>query len=291
MSAPTILQRIVASKREEVERQQKLVPSRELEARIKEAGPTRPFLESLSADCVSVIAEIKQASPSKGRLVQRFDPVATARAYEEGKASAVSVLTDGPFFGGSLSFLPPVREVCSRPLLRKDFIIDPYQVLETRAWGADALLLIVAILSDAQLSELLALAASLDLDALVEVHTARELERALAAGARLVGVNNRNLHTFETSLDTTLQLARQVPEDVVLISESGIFSREDVVRVAEAGADGVLVGESLMRHPEPRRFLAELRTVPRRRRLLQGSAACEGGTNALSRLTEGTGAP
>lgn len=267
MSTPTILEKIVASKQQEVERQKELVPLRYLQARIQEAGPVRPFRESLRGSHVSVIAEIKKASPSKGRLVRQFDPVATARVYEEGGASAVSVLTDGPFFGGSLSFLPQVREVCSRPLLRKDFIIDPYQVVETRAWRADALLLIVAILSDAQLSELLSLAASLDLDALVEVHTEEELERALATGATLVGINNRNLHTFETSLETTLQLARRVPPEIVLISESGIFSQDDVEQVAAGGVDGILVGESLMRHPRPQQLLAELRSVRRRPRV------------------------
>lgn len=265
MGAASVLERILEEKQEEVARQKRLIPQRYLEARIREDASLRPFAEALRGEHVAVIAEVKQASPSKGLLVRSFDPAAIAAQYEEGGAAAVSVLTDTPFFLGHLEHLPQVRTVTTRPVLRKDFIIDVYQVYESRAWRADALLLIVAALEQSQLEELMAATRELGMDALVEVHTAAELERALAAGARVIGINNRDLRTFETRLETTEALAPHVPEDVVLVSESGIAHAGDVQRLARCGIDGVLVGEHLMRHPQPAALLKELAAVPRQR--------------------------
>lgn len=263
MGGGTILDKILATKRREVARQKQLVPQRYLEARIREASPPRPFRDGLRGEHVAVIAEVKRASPSKGILAPNFDPVAVARRYEAGGAAAVSVLTDEPYFGGELAFLPRVKDVTSKPVLRKDFIIDPYQVWEARAWRADALLLIVAALKPDELRSLLALTWELGMEALVEVHTERELDVALEAGARVVGINNRNLATFETGLEVTEALAPRVPGSVILVSESGIASADDAARVARAGADAVLVGESLMRHPDPEQLLREMASVPR----------------------------
>lgn len=263
MGEGTILDKILATKRREVARQKQLVPQRYLEARIREAPAPRPFRQQLRGEKVAVIAEVKRASPSKGILAPHFDPEAVARRYEAGGAAAISVLTDEPYFGGELAFLPRVKEVTSKPVLRKDFIIDPYQVWEARAWRADALLLIVSALEPPQLRSLLELTWELNMEALVEVHTEPELEVALEAGARVVGINNRNLATFDTGLEVTEALAPLVPGSVVLVSESGIGSATDVARVARAGADAVLVGESLMRHPDAEQLLKALASVPR----------------------------
>lgn len=263
MGGETILDRILAAKAEEVARHKRQVPQGELEERARQAPAARPFAEALRGERVAVIAEVKRASPSKGILAPDFDPVGTAGAYARGGAAAVSVLTDEPFFGGSLEFLPRVREVFPGPLLRKDFITDPYQVVEARAWGADALLLIASVLDRPRLADLLALTREWGMEALVEVHTAEEVERSLAAGARVVGVNNRDLRTFYTDLAVTEKLAVLVPEDVILVSESGIGSRADVERVARAGIDAVLVGESLMRQGDPEGLLREMAQVVR----------------------------
>lgn len=247
-----ILDRIVTHKRAEVNRQKSLVPQRFLEARIRENRPALPLIESLLAPAspAHLIAEVKRASPSKGVIRADFHPTKIARTYEAHGAAAISVLTDEEFFGGSLDYLAQVRAAVSVPLLRKEFIIDAYQIYESRAWRADAILLIVACLEPSQLGEYLALASELGLDALVEVHDEAELSTALAAGAQLIGVNNRNLHTFDTRLDVTLRLAGQLPPGTPLVSESGIFTRADVLRVAEAGACAVLVGEALMREDD-----------------------------------------
>lgn len=263
MAGETILDRIVAAKAEEVARRKDRVPLGELEERARQAPPVRPFAGALRGERVAVIAEVKRASPSKGILAPDFDPVRTAGAYARGGAAAVSVLTDEPFFGGSLEFLPRVRDVFPGPLLRKDFITDPYQVVEARAWGADALLLIASVLDRPRLADLLALTREWGMEALVEVHTAGEVERSLAAGARVVGINNRDLRTFHTDLAVTEELAALVPADVILVSESGIGSREDVERVARAGIDAILVGESLMRQGDPEGLLRDMAGVVR----------------------------
>ena len=263
MTAETFLTKILAHKRAEVARQRADVPLAELVRRAEAAPPPRPFAAALRRPGrPALIAEVKQASPSRGVLIENFDPLALARTYAASGASAISVLTDARFFQGSLAFLEGIRSTLGAarrgeppraiPLLRKDFIIDPYQVYEARAAGADALLLIVAALDDEPLGALLALTHELGMQALVEVHDEAELERALAAGAQVVGVNNRDLHSFTTSLDTTARIAARLPAAgrPLLVSESGIFTREDVARVHAWGADAILVGEALVTAPD-----------------------------------------
>jgi indole-3-glycerol phosphate synthase len=232
----------------------------ELRERAVEAPPVRSLEAALrGATGMAVIAEVKRRSPSAGMLAEDVDPVARARAYERGGAAAASVLTDAAHFGGSLDDLTAIRAAgVGIPLLRKDFILDEYGVVEARAAGADALLLIAGALDDRQLGELLAVAAELGMDALVEVHDAAELDRVLATPARLVGINNRDLTSFETSLDATLQLAPRVPADRLVVSESAISSPEHVRQVREAGARAVLVGTALMRSGNPADTIAEL---------------------------------
>jgi indole-3-glycerol phosphate synthase len=205
-----------------------------------------------------VIAEIKKASPSKGVLREHFNPVAIAKSYAANGATCLSILTDADFFQGSEKYLMQARSACSLPVLRKDFIIDPYQVYESRAINADCILLIVAALDDAMLAELLALAHQLGMDALVEVHDEAELERALASGAKLIGINNRSLHTFETTLDTTLRMLAQVPADRLVVTESGILTPADVKLMRDHGVHAFLVGEAFMRAEDPGARLAEL---------------------------------
>ncbi len=256
----TVLTRILESKRAEVAACQARLPERELRARLRDLPPTRGFLNALrrTPNPIALIAELKRASPSKGVIRSQFDPLAIARRYHEAGADALSVLTDEPFFGGRLEFLNLIRPQVPLPLLRKDFIVDPYQIYESRVMGADAILLIVAAIeSDSALREWRELAESLGLDALVEVHTASELERALASGATLIGVNNRDLHTFETSLQTTFDLLPRVPADCLLVSESGIETAEQVRALQQAGVKAILVGETLMRANDPRPLIAE----------------------------------
>jgi indole-3-glycerol phosphate synthase len=212
----------------------------------------------VSAGQAAVIAEIKKASPSKGILRENFEPSAIARSYEQGGAACLSVLTDVDFFQGADEYLRQARAACSLPVIRKDFFVDPYQVYEARTLGADCILLIVAALSDAMLMELLQLASHLQMDALVEVHDAKEMERALAAPTTLIGVNNRNLRTFATTLDTTLELLSGFPDDRLLVTESGIHSRDDVQRMRNKGVHVFLVGEAFMKAGEPGEKLAEL---------------------------------
>jgi indole-3-glycerol phosphate synthase len=255
----TILDRIVARKRQDLVEAQARVPHRDLQHRLSTAPPIRPFREALARPGgVRIIAEIKKASPSAGVLREDFDPVAIARTYEQHGAACISVLTDEPFFQGSLAYLQAVREVVGLPILRKDFLIDPYQVLEARVAGADAVLLIAEILDDATLSCLLREARALGMAALVEIHDAENLPRVLQAGARLVGVNNRNLRTFHTSLEHTLTIARDLPGEVCLVSESGIHTHADIKRLMAAGVRAVLIGESLMRAADIGRKLDEL---------------------------------
>jgi indole-3-glycerol phosphate synthase len=257
--ASDILARIVAVKHEEIAAARALRSHasllEEASARRAADGPPRGFEAALRARLAAgqagVIAEVKKASPSKGVLREDFDPAAIARAYEGGGAACLSVLTDERFFQGSTAFLEQARAACTLPVLRKDFLVDPYQVAQAAAMGADCVLLIVACLSDAQLAELEACAHGLGMDVLVEVHDAAELERALALKTALVGVNNRNLRTFEVTLDTTLGLLGHVGPERLLVTESGILSRADVTRMRAAGVHAFLVGEAFMRAPDP----------------------------------------
>jgi len=256
-----ILAEILDHKRRELEAAREREAPEVLERRAAAAPHVpRGFRAALaSGPRPRVVAELKRRSPSRGEIRRTFDPVACAKAYAEAGAAAVSVLTDERFFGGSLADLGAVRAAVGLPLLRKDFVIDPYQVDEARVAGADAVLLIAAALPPDVLAALRARAAERGLDALVEVHDQAQLDAALAAGADLVGINNRDLRTFRVDLATTERLASRVPEEVVLVAESGIFERADVERLERAGARGVLVGEALMREPDPGRALRRLR--------------------------------
>jgi len=257
-----ILQRILARKHEEIAARSAQLPRALLETRIAQAPPLRGFADAIAAKIgaglPAVIAEVKKASPSKGVIRPDFDPAAIARSYEAGGAACLSVLTDVDFFQGDDAYLQQARAACALPVLRKDFVIDPYQVLEARTLGADCILLIVAALDDRRMAELAMLAADLGMDVLVEVHDIDELERALQVPARLLGINNRNLRTFEVSLDTTLALRDAVPRDRILVTESGISAPADVQRMREAGVDAFLVGETFMRDPHPGAALQRL---------------------------------
>jgi indole-3-glycerol phosphate synthase len=257
-----ILRKILARKVEEIRERSARVSLHELSARIDDASPVRGFVAALeskiAAGHAGVIAEVKKASPSKGVMRPDFHPAEIARSYAAGGAACLSVLTDVDFFQGADVYLREARSACPLPVLRKDFTIDPYQVYEARALGADCILLIVAALGDAALVELAELAGELGMDVLVEVHDGEELERALATPARLIGINNRNLRTFETSLDTTLNLRSRVPADRLLVTESGIVTREDVARMRAADVHAFLVGETFMRAQDPG---AELRRL------------------------------
>lgn len=247
---PDILARICRAKRAEIEALSQLGRA-ELLAAAAVQGPARPFRAALSeAPGVALIAEIKKASPSAGVIRPDFDPVQLARAYERAGAAGISVLTDRQFFQGSPRHLEQVREAVPLPALRKDFVLDPLQVVETRALGADACLLIAAALERPALVELMATARELGMDPLVEVHDERELDLALEAGADLVGINNRDLRTFQVNIATTERLAPAVPDGVLLVAESGIRARADVERLKACGVKAVLVGESLMRAPD-----------------------------------------
>jgi indole-3-glycerol phosphate synthase len=249
-----VLARIAAYKREEVAARKAQAPLQEMEARAAAAPAPRGFAEALrDGACPSrpaLIAEIKKASPSKGLIRLDFDPPALARAYGAGGAACLSVLTDAPSFAGDDAFLGAAREATTLPCLRKDFLLDPWQVAESRALGADCILVILAMIDDALAADLLAEAARFDMDALVEVHDATEMARAGALGARLVGVNNRDLRSFAVDLAVTERLAGARPPGSLLVAESGIFTPADAARCAAAGASAVLVGESLMRQAD-----------------------------------------
>jgi indole-3-glycerol phosphate synthase len=257
-----ILDRILARKVEEIGERSARLPLAELISRSAEMGDTRGFSAAidakLDAGLAAVIAEVKKASPSKGVIRPDFHPADIARSYEAGGAACLSVLTDVDFFQGSEAYLREARAACSLPVLRKDFVIDPYQVYESRAMGADCILLIVAALDDSVMMDLALLAADLGMDVLAEVHNEEELELALAAPVPLIGVNNRNLRTFETSLDTTTRLRDMVDVDRVLVAESGIHKPEDVQFLRAAGVHAFLVGEAFMRAADPG---AELRRL------------------------------
>ena len=256
----SILDEIVRDKRQEIARRQAATPRAELERRAAQAGPARDFEGALQPmpGRARLIAEVKRASPSRGVLARDLDPLALARSYAAAGADAISVLTDEKYFQGSLDLLAPIRAAVPVPLLRKDFTLDEYQLWESRAAGADAVLLIVAILPPARLRDLTAAAKGLGLAALVECHTAGELDAALGAGARIVGINNRDLRTFETRIETTLELLPLIPPGPIVVSESGFFTGDQVRRVVDAGAHAVLVGEGLVRAVDVGAKLREL---------------------------------
>ena len=259
---PDILRRILARKVEEVDERRRQLPLAELESRLAEPSQLRGFAAALDSRIAegqaAVIAEIKKASPSKGVLRADFDPAAIAASYARGGAACLSVLTDVDFFQGADDFLQQARAACPLPVLRKDFMLDPYQVVEARAIGADCILLIVAALEDARMQELAELAQTLNMDVLVEVHDAAELERALRLPCRLIGINNRDLRSFDVSLNTTLELLSEIPGDRLVVTESGIHTPADVALMREHGVHAFLVGEAFMRAEAPGEKLAEL---------------------------------
>lgn len=259
---PDILKRILRRKAEEIVARCERVSLRSMSERAEAASPPRGFVQALEASVdagrPAIIAEIKKASPSQGVIRPDFDPAAIARSYAVAGASCLSVLTDVDFFQGADAYLQAAREACGLPVLRKDFVIDPYQVYEARALGADCILLIVAALGDAQLRELGGLAMHLDMDVLVEVHDAEELDRALQLPLPMIGINNRDLRSFDTRLETTLELLPQIPADRLIVTESGIHTPADVARMREHGVNAFLVGEAFMKAPEPGEKLREL---------------------------------
>lgn len=264
MSSPAadILQKILARKVEELRARSAALPLPELTQQLQASSPVRGFMAAIenkiAAGQSAVIAEIKKASPSKGVIRPDFHPADIARSYEAGGAACLSVLTDVDFFQGSDEYLKQARNACALPVLRKDFIIDPYQVYEARLIGADCILLIVAALGDAQLGELASLAHQLDMDVLMEVHDREELERALQIPGRLIGINNRNLRTFETRLQTTTELLHMIPDDRIVVTESAIHTPADVRFMREHGVNAFLVGEAFMREADPGTKLREL---------------------------------
>jgi indole-3-glycerol phosphate synthase len=253
-----ILQRILARKRERLIEAQKQSPFGELLATMPTSFGTGRFIRPLQNEGINVIAEIKRRSPSKGIIRENFDPSAIARNYAMNGAAAISVLTEEDFFAGSLDFLRTVDEVTDRPLLRKDFIFDQYQVYEAAHAGADAILLIVAMMDGSQLNDLLQTSNGLGLDALVEVHDLADVERALKCDVRLLGVNNRDLRTFETKIETSLDLAGELPKSITLVSESGIRTREDIDRLRAVGFNAFLIGEELLRADDEGKALRDL---------------------------------
>ena len=261
-NTPDILRKIIARKHEEVAQRSASVSLLTLRARAADQPPSRPFATALAnkiaAGKSAVIAEIKRTSPSKGIIREHFDPSAIARSYEQAGAACLSVLTDVDFFGGSDQALISARSATNLPVIRKDFMIAPYQVVEARVIGADCVLLIVAALDDDRLTELNSLASELDMDVLIEVHNEAELARAARLKPTLLGVNNRDLHTFHTTLDVTYQLQAQVPATSLLVTESGINNQADVQAMRARGVNAFLVGEAFMRAADPGRALVEL---------------------------------
>jgi indole-3-glycerol phosphate synthase len=247
----TILERILEVKQAEIAAARERISISSLEETARQAGPPRDFVAALRRRSPAVIAEIKKASPSRGVLRAAFDPAAIARSYERAGAACLSVLTDREFFQGAPEHLAAARAACALPVLRKDFVVDPYQVLESRALGADCILLIAACLSPEAMARLEDAADALGMAVLVEVHDARELEAALALHTPLIGINNRNLKTFETRLETTLDLLERVPEGRTVVTESGILAPDDVARMRAAGVGAFLVGEAFMRADDP----------------------------------------
>lgn len=262
--ADNVLSRIIDHKRTEIAEAQRLRPAAELEQRIAQAPPVRDFVAALqAAPDIGLIAEIKKASPSAGIIRPDFDPVAIARIYEQHGASCLSVLTDERFFQGHLDYLRQIRAAVQIPVLRKDFLIDRYQVLEARAAGADCILLIAECLDDCHLRDLYFYASELGMESLIEIYDPENLDRVLKLEPALLGVNNRDLRTFVTDLDHTVRLASQIPNTTLLVSESGIRTRADIDRVKHAGARAILVGETLMRNPDLGSAVDELLAVSR----------------------------
>ena len=259
---PDILKKILARKVEEISESIKKLSLHDLVEQAKDASPVRGFVDHIRSKInqgqSAVIAEIKKASPSKGVIRENFDPASIAASYEQGGAACLSVLTDVDFFQGSSEYLKQARSACSLPVIRKDFIIDPYQVYEARAMSADCILLIVAALADDKLQELVALAHQLGMDVLVEVHDAEELERALCLPVSLIGINNRNLRTFEISLQTTINLLDKIPPEKIVVTESGILSKENVELMKSHNVNAFLVGEAFMRVDDPGLGLSSL---------------------------------
>ena len=254
-----ILDDIIANKKEELAETKRRFSFADIRRKAADAQPARGFGKALEAgNGIRLIAEVKKASPSKGVIREDFDPISIAGIYQQSGAACLSVLTEQKFFQGKLEYLGEIRNSVSLPLLRKDFIIDEYQIFEARAAGADAMLLIAACLEKQQLSDYIGLAKETGLDVLVESHTYRELDKALLSGASLVGINNRDLTTFSVSLQTTLDLLNDIPDDRVVVSESGINTRGDVTMLEKAGVDAILVGESLMREKDIGKKVREL---------------------------------
>ena len=258
----TILDRIVEARRAAVEHRKKVVPLPVLKLAVKRNAPPRDFAAALSRDALNVIAELKQASPSRGVLREDFPVEALAAGFEQAGAAALSVLTEEQFFQGALVHVTAARKKTALPVLRKDFLFDGWQVWEARAAEADSFLLIAAILEDSLLRDLLVLGRELGMEALVEVHTQEELRRAVDAGARMVGVNNRDLRTFEVRVETSLELIEAIPDTCIAVSESGLRTHEDLERLRAAGFDAFLVGEQLMTAAEPEKALRKLLGMP-----------------------------
>jgi indole-3-glycerol phosphate synthase len=256
--AKNILDRIVEARRESIAHRKRVVPEVALKIAVEKGAPPRDFPAALSRDAFNVIAELKKASPSLGKIREDYAPAALAAELEAAGAAALSVLTEEDFFAGSLADLHEARKVTKIPVLRKDFIIDPWQVWETRAVGADSFLLITAILSDGELRDLLALARTLKMEPLVEVHSREELTRAIAAGARIIGVNNRDLRDFKVRIETSLELVAEIPDNCIAVSESGLRVHDDISRLRLAGFEAFLIGEHLMKNADPAAHLREL---------------------------------
>jgi indole-3-glycerol phosphate synthase len=259
----TVLHRILESRRVEVDHRKRVLPETALKYGVKAAPPVRDFSAALSRDAINVIAELKPASPSRGVIRDPFDAPALAKSLESAGAAALSVLTEGEFFGGSLKNLRDARKETSLPALRKDFIFDSWQVWEARANDADSFLLIVAALSDVLLRDLIALGRELRMEPLVEVHTRGELELALSSGARIVGVNNRDLKTLAVRLETAFELIEHIPDDCIAVAESGLRTHADLAELRRAGFDAFLIGEHLMAAPDPAAALFHLLTPPK----------------------------
>jgi indole-3-glycerol phosphate synthase len=258
----TILDRILEARRAEVDHRKRVLPETALKYGAKAATPIRDFAAALSRDAINVLAELKPASPSRGIIRDPFDAPTLGKALAEAGAAALSVLTEGEFFRGSLKNLRDARKEISLPVLRKDFIFDPWQVWESRANDADSFLLIVAALYDEQLRDLIALGRELRMEPLVEVHTREELDRALAVGARIIGVNNRDLKTLNVRTETSYELIEQIPETCIAVAESGLHSHGDLVKLRAAGFDAFLIGEHLMLSPDPGAALRTLLVPP-----------------------------
>jgi len=259
---PDILQKILKRKTDEIKERSQFLSIADMEKRIESLDAVRGFeraiAEKINAGESAVIAEIKKASPSKGVIRADFNPRLIAESYQSGGATCLSVLTDKDFFQGADEYVQQAKQACMCPVLRKEFIIDPYQVFEARVIGADCILLIVSALHDAQLNDLAKLAGELQLDVLIEVHDQAELERALVVNTKLIGINNRNLRTFETRLQTTLELKQYVPDDRIIVTESAIYTREDVAMMRNNGVNAFLIGEAFMRTENPGETLAGL---------------------------------